>query len=363
MVGTSISIFAVLPLRAIITVTLSSPVELIPPARANMSVRFELVSSSGYRPGRATWPSTETCRLRTRITFRLTWGFSTNFPSISCPAIRASAPAGVRPAIAISPIRGKVMVPRSEMRVSVVRSGFWNTVMRTESPSPRVSRDWPTAPPGSVIAARQSKAANGLADRVLCRWNVSGALVVLASLFTWPAVGFAQTVVGNGTAVQATVFGLLGGTTTTLDGTGALGGTTDALDVSQVTGDVPSLLTAEALAATTIGWPDQVISHASLANLGLNLGVTTISADSVLATATALLGATGSGNAFIGNLSINGLPVAVTGEPNQTISIPGGQLVINEQAVSPASTAVNALHATVSGVADVVIGSAVAGIQ
>ena len=189
----------------------------------------------------------------------------------------------------------------------------------------------------------------------LCRWNVSGALVVLASLFAWPAIGVAQTVVGNGTAVQATVLGLLGGTTTTLASTGALGGTTDALNASQATGDVPSLLTAEALAATTIGWPDQVISHASLANLGLNLGVTTISADSVLAT--------GSGNAFIGNLSINGLPVAVTGQPNQTISIPGGQLVINEQAVSPASTTVNALHATVSGVADVVVGSAVAGIQ
>ncbi len=197
----------------------------------------------------------------------------------------------------------------------------------------------------------------------LCRWNASGALVMLASLLAWPAVGVAQTVVGNGTAVQATVFGLLGGTTTVLAGTGALGGTTDAQDVSQVTGDVPSLLTAEALAATTIGWPDQVISHASLANLGLTLGVTTISADTVLATATALLGATGSGNAFIGNLLINGVPVGVTGQPNQTISIPGGQLVINEQAVSPASTAVNALHATVSGVADVVIGSAVAGIQ
>src|SRR5258708_1153108 len=172
----------------------------------------------------------------------------------------------------------------------------------------------------------------------LCRWNVSGALVVLASLLAWPAVGVAQTVVGNGTAVQATVFGLLGGTTTVLAGTGALGG-------------------------TTIGWADQVISHASVGKLGLNLGVTTISADTVLATATALLGATGSGNAFIGNLLINGVPVGVTGQPNQTISIPGGQLVINEQAVSPASTAVNALHATVSGVADVVIGSAVAGIQ
>ncbi len=197
----------------------------------------------------------------------------------------------------------------------------------------------------------------------LCRWNVSGALVVLTGLLAWPAVGVAQTVVGNGTAVQATVFGLLGGTTTVLAGTGALGGTTDAQDASQVTGDVPSLLTAEALAATTIGWPDQVISHASLANLGLTLGAATISADSVLATATALLGATGSGSAVIGNLLVNGVPVAVTGQPNQTISIPGGQLVINEQAVSPASTAVNALHATVSGVADVVIGSAVAGIQ
>ena len=194
-------------------------------------------------------------------------------------------------------------------------------------------------------------------------WKVIGVAVALASLLTWPAVGAAQTVVGNGTAVQATVFGLLGATTTVLAGTGALGGTTDAQDVSQVTGDVPSLLTAEALAATTIGWPDQVISHASLANLGLTLGGTTISADSILATATALLGATGSGNAFIGNLLINGVPVGVTGQPNQTISIPGGQLVINEQAVSPASTAVNALHATVSGVADVVIGSAVAGIQ
>ena len=197
----------------------------------------------------------------------------------------------------------------------------------------------------------------------LCRWNVSGALVVLASLLAWPAVGVAQTVVGNGAAVQATVLGLLGGTTTTLASTGALGGTTDALNASQVTGDIPSLLTGEALAATTFGWPDQVISHASLANLGLTLGGATISADSVLATATALLGATGSGNAFVGNLLINGVPVGVTGQPNQTISIPGGQLVINEQAVSPTSTTVNALHATVSGVADVVVGSAVAGIQ
>src|SRR5262249_36988305 len=42
--------------------------------------------------------------------------------------------------------------------VSVVRSGFWKTVMRTESPAPSVSCDWPNAAPGSVSAARQTSA-------------------------------------------------------------------------------------------------------------------------------------------------------------------------------------------------------------
>src|SRR6266404_5935415 len=39
---------------------------------------------------------------------------------------------------ATSPISGNMIVPRSEMRVSVVRSGFWNTVTRMLSPAPRV---------------------------------------------------------------------------------------------------------------------------------------------------------------------------------------------------------------------------------
>src|SRR5258708_24300191 len=61
------------------------------------------------------------------------------------------------------------MVPRSEIRVSVVRSGFWNTVMRTESPSPSasrdgLSRDWPYAPADSAITAIQSKATSAALD-------------------------------------------------------------------------------------------------------------------------------------------------------------------------------------------------------
>lgn len=188
-------------------------------------------------------------------------------------------------------------------------------------------------------------------------------VVVAAGLLAWPAAGAAQTVVGQASAVRATTNGLLGATTTVLADTGALGSTSDARDAALVTGSVPSLLGAEVLNAVTIGWPDEVASEASLANLGLTVGGTGIFADFVMARATALSEAAGNGSSLVDNLSINGVPISVTGQPNQTISIPGGYVVINEQTVSAAGTTVNALHATVFGVADVVIASATAGIR
>jgi len=184
-----------------------------------------------------------------------------------------------------------------------------------------------------------------------------------AGLWAWPAAGDAQTLTGSANVVTATTFGLLGGTTTTLASTGALGGPGDALDATQVTGSIPSVLAGEVLNAVTIGWPDQVVSQANLASLGLTVAGIPISADFVMATATAPLGAAATGSSLIENLSINGVPIDVTGEPNQTISIPGGQVVLNEQTASPSGTTVNALHAVVSGVADVVVASATAGIQ
>ncbi|HEX9237056.1 MAG TPA: choice-of-anchor P family protein [Actinomycetota bacterium] len=195
------------------------------------------------------------------------------------------------------------------------------------------------------------------------RWSVFAAAVVGAGLLAWPAAGAAQTVVGDAKAVQATTFGLIGGTTTVLADTGWLSGPSDVLDASLITGDVPSLLSGEVLDAVTIGWPDQVVSQANLASLGLSVAGIPISADFVMATTTAPLGAAATGSSLIENLSINGVPIDVTGEPNQTISIPGGQVVLNEQTASPSGTTVNALHAVVSGVADVVVASATAGIQ
>jgi hypothetical protein len=189
------------------------------------------------------------------------------------------------------------------------------------------------------------------------------AVAVVTTLLAGTAAATAQTVLGNAEAARVTTFNLLGATTTSLANTGSLAGAGDARDASMLTGSVPYVLGAEVLNATTIGWPNQVDSGASLANLGLSLAGIGISADFVMAEATALLGALGSGASFIDNLSINGVPIAVTGAPNQTVPIPGGQVVLNEQAVSLGQTTVNALHATVFGLSDVVVGSATASVR
>ena len=196
------------------------------------------------------------------------------------------------------------------------------------------------------------------------------ALMMVGLLLLWPGVSAAQTVVGDAAGVRATVLaatsllGSLNPTPTTLADTGTLAGINDERDAGQLTGSVPFLLSGEVLNAATISWPDQVDSESSLAALNLTVAGIGISADSVMAQASQVLGAAGSGSSIINNLSINGVPIVVTGDPNQTILMPGGQVVINEQTISPTGTAVvNALHVTVSGVADVVVSSATAGIS
>lgn len=210
---------------------------------------------------------------------------------------------------------------------------------------------------------------------------VAGALL-LAGMLALPTAGLAQlggvlptptlpipttsatSVTGQASAAQVVVLGLLGtASSTSLSSTG-ISGTNAESDVSQVTGGIPSLLGAEVLNATTYSYPGQVDSTASLANLGLSVAGITISADSVVAEASQALGAAGTGTSFIDNLVINGVPISLSGAPNQTISIPGGQVVLNEQTISSTGSAVvNAIHVTVNGVTDVVIASATAGIS
>jgi len=190
-----------------------------------------------------------------------------------------------------------------------------------------------------------------------------GILVGIAGLLALPGVSAAQTITGQAAAAQATVFGLLGTNVLSFANTGTLSSPTGALQASQLSGNILGALTAEVPSATTIGYPDQVDSAASLANLALSIAGNAIGADFVNSEASAVLNGASSGSATLTNLSLNGVPVAVTGAPNQTVYLPGGQMVINEQQTSPGGIVVNALHVIVSGVADVVIGSAVASIQ
>ncbi len=89
-----------------------------------------------------------------------------------------------------------------------------------------------------------------------------------------------------------------------------------------------------------------------------------ITADSVMAEASQIAGSAGTASSSFSNLAIAGVPINVTGAPNQVVAIPGGVATINEQTISSTGAAVvNALHVTVAGVADLVVASATAGIS
>jgi hypothetical protein len=187
--------------------------------------------------------------------------------------------------------------------------------------------------------------------------------LVILSLIWVGLLGFAgsavaQTTGGEAEAVKANLLG----TVTTLAGTGVLAaGSTDALQASSVAGTVPSLLSGDSLHATTIGSPDQTESEASLGSLGMALSGVTISADLVMARAMSAVGAAAAAASEVDGLVINGVPIAVTGAPNQTVPIAGGMVVINEQQIGSSGALVNALHVVVTGLADVVVASATAG--
>lgn len=196
-------------------------------------------------------------------------------------------------------------------------------------------------------------------------------LGVLAMLVSpQPGTAQSQEVIGQATALQATVAGLLGTRTTQIAGTGGLADYTDARQASEPTGSIAGIGGAEVLVASTISsistWAaqDAVASSASLANLALTVAGIPISADFVMSQAQATVGGVTAGQFSLEGLKANGVAIPVTGAPNQSVSLPGLQLVINEVKRSAGGITVNALHITsLGGVTDVVVTSATAGVQ
>jgi len=195
----------------------------------------------------------------------------------------------------------------------------------------------------------------------------TGVLTVslLLSLLSWPAQRASAnntTFSGEATVVQATVLGL---SPIVLSDTGALDSTGGAREASLLDANVLGLLTAEVLHASTVGQGQRSSSEASVANVTLTVGGNTISAGLLRARATAECHngtASVSGSSEIVDLVVNGQAIVVSGQPNQTISLPVGRVIINEQQSSvrgnTGDITVNALHVMVDGVADVIISSA-----
>jgi hypothetical protein len=159
--------------------------------------------------------------------------------------------------------------------------------------------------------------------------------------------------------------------------TGELDGSGGEKEASLLEANVPGLLAAQVLHAFTVGHGNNSRSEASVANLSLTLpdntigGGFTIGADFLSSRAEAKCNggsASVSGSSEIANLTFNGQGLQVSGEPNQTIDLPGGiNIKINEQTSSVSEQngeiTVNALHIIVFGVADVIISSAHADIS
>lgn len=206
--------------------------------------------------------------------------------------------------------------------------------------------------------------------RVSPHWMLGVVCVLSVGLLGWSPRAGAQTlgditgtVTGSVGTVTGTVSNIVGGTTTVLGGTGTLAaGSTDSL-YSEADSISTSAFSADVPSARVIGYADEIASESYLASLSLDFGGITIAASSAEAAARAPLNASWSdGTSYVASLSVNGVDIPVDGTPNQTVSIPGGQLVINEQqTLSDGTVAVNALHATLVGIGDVLIGSATAG--
>jgi hypothetical protein len=174
---------------------------------------------------------------------------------------------------------------------------------------------------------------------------------------------------GRATVVDATV----AGQHIVLADTGPLPSGGGALEASLLEANVPGILSAQVLHASTVAQGDNSRAEASVADLALTVAGNSVSASFVRASAQATCNgskASVSGGSELVGLTINGSTTTVSGQAGQTVPLPGGgSVIINEQATGTSASGsggditVTALHVILPGVADVVISRAHADIS
>ena len=177
---------------------------------------------------------------------------------------------------------------------------------------------------------------------------------------------------GDATVLRATVLGLepivVGEAGPVPEGGGAEEFT--LLTVSK--DETGGLLSAEAVHTTVVAQGKRSRAEASVASANLTVAGNTVQADLLRSQAEATCDGSGqasaSGSSEVAGLVINNQTISVTGQPNQTVNLPGLRVVINEQSGSASGNrsdiTVNALHVTAFNpltdetLADVIISSA-----
>jgi hypothetical protein len=209
----------------------------------------------------------------------------------------------------------------------------------------------------------------------LCRVKGFRTVLAVACLVALAGIGRAQTrtVTYTGEAAVATAK-VLGLAKVSVEDTGPLPPTGGSLSTELAHVGIPPLLDLHLLSASTNGANHQTNSTASVANVTLSVAGLYITASVLTSNATAFCqagNATASGSSTIAALTVNGRSITVTGQPNQTVPLIVGSLVINEQIstittspyLSSSDIVVNALHLKVDLVADVTISSSHAGMS
>jgi hypothetical protein len=209
--------------------------------------------------------------------------------------------------------------------------------------------------------------------QILNRWKTLASIALtLVGVFAVPRNVQAQSVTYTGEAVVVSA-SALGIANVAIEDTGPLPSSGGSLSTQLASANVPGLVNAQLLTASTAGQNSQTNSQATVSNVSVTVAGISIQTTILTSHATAACypdHATVSGSSTIASLTVNGQSITVTGAPNQTVPLLVGSLVINEQissvSNSPAGTSadmlVNALHLSVTGIANVVISSAHAGV-
>ncbi len=167
---------------------------------------------------------------------------------------------------------------------------------------------------------------------------------------------------GQATAVDATVLGI----NTVLGDTGALAKTGGVLQNNLATVNIPLVLSGVIAHGEVVGIGDHTEASSSVVGLNVLCGGILLTADLLQSRAYV----TGSGNgaptetgsSVLANLVVAGQKIVVSGKPNQTIKLPGAKLIINQQTQGEGKITVIALHLEVTGIADLQLAAATAGI-